>query len=124
MLTVVGVREQAEPNGSHVLALSDGEAIIPAAQVVHVQRVLQVALANRVLTQARTLDVPTESTLAPIVLRLLQVRPATKGTETNLACNLLEIGWLVFAADDEALRQLRDAAEQVLKDRAASRRLN
>ncbi len=124
MLTVTSIREHAEPDGSHVIEMGDEEAVIPADCVVRVQAALQVALSNRVMAQARRLDVPTEATLSLIELHLLEARPAPKGTETNLLCNLREIGWLAFAASDDALRQLRGVIDGVLNDRGASRQMN
>jgi hypothetical protein len=124
-IEVSGVRSKPEDDGSHIVELADGSvAIIPADQIPAIVQALQWGLAQRVFAQSQQFAHPTESTLALREFNLTDVRVATRGRSTSLACKLSEYGWVSFLSEDAVLREMKDRIDQVLLQRSASSRTN
>jgi hypothetical protein len=124
-IEVSGVRLKPEDDGSHGVELADGSvAVIPEHQIPAVIKALQGGLAQRIFAQSQQFSQPTDAGLALQEFQLVDVRVATRGRTTSLACNLSEYGWVSLLSEDEVLRDMRDRIDQILLQRSASPRTN
>jgi hypothetical protein len=122
---VAGVRPMPESDGSHFIDLADGSAaLVPVHMVPVLIEALQGGLARRVFAQSQQLEEPTDATLALPQFHVRDVRAATLGHSTNLAC-LSENGWKVLlVSDDAVLHQMKGRIDQILLERSTSLRAN
>ena len=124
-IEVSGVRPMPESDGSHFIDLADDSvALVPVHMVPALIEALQGGLTRRVFAQSQQLVQPTDATLALPQFHVTDVRAATLGRATNLAC-LSENGWIVLlVSDDAVLHQMKEKIDQILIERSSPARAN